>query len=280
MNTSEEIVIRLLREINELEDVRKLESAIWGVHDSIPTHQTITAVKNGGLVLGAYSGDRLVGFQYSFPGFNGRDIYLCSHTLGTDPDYRNKGIGEKLKWAQREEALKLGYSLITWTYDPLEGVNGYLNIGKLGGRCSTYIENCYGEMEDLLNEGIPSDRFLVEWYFGAEKEIDFSNVSDVDAVEHSVIKWNVNDEGLVVPGEAVIPNDLAQTTYVPIPKNYRQIRLTDLDAAMNWRMKTRKVFTQLFAQGWEVSGFKRINSPEIPVQFYIVTRKERATDEN
>lgn len=46
-----------------------------------------------------------------------------------------------------------------WTYDPLETVNGYLNLSKLGGVCTQYIENCYGEMPDILNAGLPSDRF-------------------------------------------------------------------------------------------------------------------------
>lgn len=45
MTKTQEIAIRSLHRIEELEDVRKLESDIWGENDSIPTHQTITAVK-------------------------------------------------------------------------------------------------------------------------------------------------------------------------------------------------------------------------------------------
>ncbi len=56
MSKADAINIRSLQQIEELEDTRKLESKIWGEADSIPTHQTITAVKNGGLVLGAFDG--------------------------------------------------------------------------------------------------------------------------------------------------------------------------------------------------------------------------------
>lgn len=274
MPITKEIEIRSLRQIDELEEVKQLESKIWGADDSIPTHQTITAVKNGGLVLGAYDGKQLVGFQYSFAGFNGKTPYLCSHILGTDPQFRNMGIGEKLKLAQREEALKLGYSLITWTYDPLESINGYLNIAKLGGVCSTYIPNCYGEMEDLLNSGIPSDRFLVEWHIERDKAPD-TEPRDVEVnylVENSLIRWACEKEGLPI-STAIGPLPDQDTTFVAIPKNFRSIRETNSEAAMGWRMKTREVFTILFQQGFEVTGFKKNNVTEIPVQFYVLSKK-------
>ncbi|PFN97480.1 GNAT family N-acetyltransferase [Bacillus sp. AFS076308] len=273
--TTEQIEIRSLYTNKELEEVRRLESKIWGESDSIPTHQTITAVKNGGLVLGAYCGDQLIAFQYSFPGFNGQSVYLCSHILGTDKHFRNNGIGEKLKLAQRNEALKLGYSLITWTYDPLESINGYLNIGKLGGVVSTYLPNCYGEMEDLLNSGLPSDRFLVEWHIRDEKSADtIGNAFEQDFVlKNSLLQWDVNDRGqpVVLPCTLKdLHNDAVQ--FVPFPKNYRSIRETDIELAGDWRMRTRDAFSELFDHGWQVSGFKKISNPEIPVNFYILTK--------
>jgi predicted GNAT superfamily acetyltransferase len=269
----EEIEIRSLCKIEELDEVRRLESKIWGESDSVPTHQTITAVKNGGLVLGAYVDGQLIGFQYSFPGFNGQSVYLCSHILGTDEQYRNKGIGEKLKHAQREEALKLGYSLITWTYDPLESINGYLNIGKLGGISTTYIPNCYGEMDDLLNSGIPSDRFLVEWHIGKEKETDTfgKEFTQEFVIENSCLKWQLNDHSL--PAISSIDSLHTGIKFVPVPKNYRMIRETNLELAKDWRMQTRAIFSEMFSQGWQVNGFKKISNPKIPVNFYILTRE-------
>jgi predicted GNAT superfamily acetyltransferase len=275
MTNTNQITIRSLHFIEELEEVRKLESSIWGENDSIPTHQTLTAVKNGGLVLGAYDDQKLVGFQYSFPGFDGNSLYLCSHMLGIDHAYRNKGIGNLLKIAQREEALKLGYTLITWTYDPLESVNGYLNIAKLGGICSHYIENCYGEMDDLLNNGIPSDRFLVEWHISN----DTKTVEKLDNIElnrvmsESIIQWEQNEEGFPVPGKqlalASLENELA---FVAIPKDFRSIRDHNSQLAQEWRMITRSVFTKLFSNGWKVIDFHKNNKTELPVQFYVLSK--------
>lgn len=273
-NLIEEIEVRVLNTIEQLEEIRALEAEIWGYSDSIPTHQTLTAVKNGGLVLGAFSNHQLIGFQYSFPGFNGQNVYLCSHILAMLPEYRNKGIGEKLKYAQREEAQKLGYRLITWTYDPLESINGYLNIGKLGGKCSSYIPNCYGEMEDLLNKGIPSDRFLVHWptqpqadHHSLETMLDFEETNN-----RTINQWEWK-EGVLSPttiGE--IAEDENHSIFVAIPKNYREIREKNQTIALRWRMKTREVFTTLFHQGYQVTGFRKNSDQNMPVNLYVLTK--------
>ncbi len=272
------IEIRSLHNIAELEEVRALESKIWGSQDSIPTHQTITSVKNGGLVLGAYLDDQLIGFQYSFPGFNRKSVYLCSHVLATDPLFRNKGIGEKLKIAQRDEARKLGYDLITWTYDPLESVNGYLNIGKLGAISSTYIPNCYGKMDDLLNGGIPSDRFLVEWNIAQDLGLGLgTKEQEVEAdfnIESCLIQLEIDHDGFPVPLlSSSLPKQADQIAYVAIPKNFREIKESNIGTATLWRMKTRELFTELFRQGWQVSGFKKNPITDSSVNFYILTKK-------
>src|SRR4051812_15600102 len=104
------ISIRRLETVPELKQVQELEIAVW--QDApLPIHQTITAIKNGGLVLGAFIKDKLVGFSYAFPGFSKGKVYLCSHMLGILQVYQGLGIGAALKQAQKEAAIKQGYSL-------------------------------------------------------------------------------------------------------------------------------------------------------------------------
>src|SRR5690606_18217859 len=126
----------------------------------------------GGLLIGAFIGDRAVGFQYSFAGFDGKKPYLCSHMLALLPEYRHSGLGSALKWRQAEMAREIGYDWIQWTFDPLESRNAYLNIRKLGGMVSTYWENCYGEMKDSLNAGLPTDRFRLDWWINSPRVTD------------------------------------------------------------------------------------------------------------
>ncbi|MDQ5850812.1 MAG: hypothetical protein M3380_01845, partial [Chloroflexota bacterium] len=167
MSTTE-IVVRHLEAIDEVRRVEALQREIWqmpGDREVVPLHLLVTAQKNGGLLLGAFSGEELAGFLFGFLGrtADGRWKH-CSHMLGVLAPYRGRGIGETLKAHQRAFVMEQGLDLITWTYDPLESVNAFLNIGKLGAICRTYLRNVYGDLRDELNRGLPTDRFQVDWW--------------------------------------------------------------------------------------------------------------------
>lgn len=250
------IEIRNLQTVKELEEVRKLEAIVWSFEDSVPVNQTITVVKNGGFILGAFLHNELVGFQYSFPGYDGHKIYLCSHSLGIHPKFRKLGIGEKLKWAQRELALEKGYDLITWTYDPLETVNGNLNLHKLGAVCSTYLVDAYGEMDDGLNSGLPTDRFLVEW-----RTKDEPQTSRRNAVGRTLVIESLSHGSFLHPGEMDLSSD-NQTLFVPVPGNFQEIKTHDFPLALAWREATRMIFTHYLERGWFVTNLvKDENNP-------------------
>lgn len=274
--TTASLAIRPLDTIEELAMVRDLEKIVWSPDESIPVEQTITAVKHGGMVIGAFAGERLIGFQYSFAGFDGKKTYLCSHTLGIHPDYRVSGIGHRLKLAQRTEAIRKGYDLITWTYDPLETVNGNLNIKKLGAICKKYVENCYGDMKDQLNAGVPSDRFQVEWWITSDHVLAILNKHTDNPVYSdrfpALIQVTTNDQGFVVPLQ--IDLSLAQfdgKLFVPVPAAFQKLKEHDLDMAIDWRLKTRAVFSYYCEKGWIVNEFVKNNVPE-HVHYYVLEK--------
>ena len=68
-----------------------LQREVWpgSETDIVPAHLLITAVHNGGLVLGAYEGEKLVGFVFGFPGIeptpDGPRLKHCSHMAGVLP---------------------------------------------------------------------------------------------------------------------------------------------------------------------------------------------------
>ncbi len=241
------IVIKELTTLEEMEQVQQLESRVWGIHP-LPTHQTLTAVKNGGIMVGAYDGAKLVGFSYGFAGFKNGRIYLCSHMLGIDETYRSQQIGEQLKHAQREIAIKKGYDSMHWTYDPLETRNGYLNLTKLNGICHTYIENCYGEMQDGFNKGLPSDRFEVHWHLTSEyveKQIEptIENPQPLGEIMS-------DDAGLPILKITELENLTADVYSLPVPLDFQSLKATSQEHAMHWRMETRKVFQAVFHAGY------------------------------
>jgi predicted GNAT superfamily acetyltransferase len=238
--------IRTLHSVEDLEAVRRLESLVWSFEDSVPVNQSVAVVKNGGFILGAYYHGKLIGFQYSFPGFDGKKVYLVSHSLGIHPDFRKFGIGEMLKQAQKNTAGEMGYDVITWTYDPLETVNGNLNLHKLGAVVRTYIPNIYGEMSDQLNAGIATDRFLVEWWIRHSKSNrvtgnDLYSAIDLKECEHG---WLVDKVDLTLSQNHIS---------VSVPGHFQKVKRADLSLAIDWRIKTRDVFSHYLNHGWIVT---------------------------
>lgn len=243
-----QMLIREIKTIAELEQVQQLELNVWGL-SPLPVSQTLTAVKNGGIVVGAYEGDTLVGFSYGFPGFKNGKPYLCSHMLGIASHCRAQGIGELLKQKQRNIAIERGYDKMLWTYDPLETRNGYLNLTKLNAVCDTYVENCYGEMQDGLNKGLPSDRLEVNWYLTSKYVAQKEYINTPNA--HPIIEYITNSQGYPVLCE-FHPNDVYdENAYLlPVPIDFQALKKNNPEVALDWRFKTRTIIQTLFAQGY------------------------------
>ena len=161
-----QILIRKIKDHGDFEKVVRIQKKVWGHSDAdlTPAHQYCIHIQMGAILLGAFVDGTLVGFVYSFPAVHGGVLTQHSHLLAVLPKYQGMGIGKKLKWAQRREALKQGIGLITWTYDPMQAKNANLNLHTLGVRSRTYIPDFYGNVPALrLGPGIPTDRLLIEW---------------------------------------------------------------------------------------------------------------------
>ena len=155
------ILMRSCQGHDELEACVQIEIETWGYDptDVIPRKAFLVWQKVGGQVIGAFdtglpgadpegAPESLVGFVLSLPGIKIVDgepkFYLHSHMLAVRDSYRNRGVGMKLKLAQRRDALDRGIRLIEWTFDPLEIKNAYLNIRKLGAIVRRYEVDFYG----------------------------------------------------------------------------------------------------------------------------------------
>ncbi|KZE38682.1 hypothetical protein AV656_07200 [Bhargavaea cecembensis] len=261
----EQPVIRSF-EKEETHQASELERAVWG--SATPPQQFMTAMKNGGLLIGAFIGDRAVGFQYSFAGFDGKRPYLCSHMLALLPEYRHLGLGAAMKRHQAELAREIGYDWIQWTFDPLESRNAYLNIRKLGGVVSTYWENCYGEMKDPLNAGLPSDRFRLDWWIESPRVTDGVRQPGLDEEKPYRLSFSASGQPVLEPpGE--VPDTAAFA--IPVPADFQGLRKEDMALAIDWREKTRKVFTQAFRTGYVLADVRRKDGR---LNEYVLVKKE------
>jgi predicted GNAT superfamily acetyltransferase len=170
-NPSTDIRIESLTTLEHLERCVILQIEVWGYSDGdvIPRRMFVVAQRIGGQVMGAFDGDTLVGFAMSLPGFRNGHPYLHSHMLAVLPQYRNAGIGRRLKLAQRDDAIAKGFDLMEWTFDPLEIRNAHLNISRLGAIARRYQPDFYGPSSSPLQGGLPTDRLYAEWWLNSDR---------------------------------------------------------------------------------------------------------------
>ncbi len=169
--SGDSIVIRNCEGIEELRSCVVLQKEVWNFSDAdlVPLRMFVVAEKVGGQVMGAFDGSEMVGFALSVPGTRSGHVYLHSHMLAVRKEYRNGGLGRRLKFMQRDDALARGIELIEWTFDPLEIKNAFLNIERLGAIVRRYNINQYGRTSSPLQGGLPSDRLIAEWWLKSKR---------------------------------------------------------------------------------------------------------------
>ena len=164
--TMTDLEILPLTSFEHFERCVEIQLATWGYSDGdvIPRRVFIVASRIGGQVLGAFDGDTMIAFAMALPGIRDGMAYLHSHMLAVLPEYRNRGLGRRMKLAQRDAAIARGIELIEWTFDPLEIRNAHLNIARLGAIVRRYQPNFYGPSSSPLQGGLPTDRLYAEWW--------------------------------------------------------------------------------------------------------------------
>lgn len=268
------IQYRMITEIDQIEEVVELQIKVWGEGNVTPPAQLIATIHNGGVVIGAYEDEKLVGFCYGFPGFEHGETYLCSHMLGILDPYRDRGIGKQLKLAQRSWALAYGYQKMTWTFDPLEARNAYLNLCKLGGIVRTYIPAYYGHMGDKINKGLPADRFVLEWLLASTRVEKAVAGLPIDHERWSTyprrLDWEMAGK---YPTPCLGEAAADQNGYlVPVPRSIHEIKRDEIEVAQEWRFALREQFSQLFGVGYALVGMIKTDEP---VQYYVLEKNER-----
>lgn len=243
-----EYEIRELTTIEEFAEHERLQREVWGsTAIDVPSNLLAAGARHGAVILGAYSGGRMVGLLYGFPAITHELLHHHSHMLGVLPEHRRHGLGYALKLRQRELVLAQGLELITWTVDPMEVGNNVFNFGQLQVVCRTYIVNAYGEMDDALNRGLPSDRLEVEWHLR-------SPAPDVAPTEPPIEIGGAQPRGDGLPEPVRIDAAPGRAAAVRVPLDLRQVRSSNPVLAHWWRLHLRELFTQLFSDGYLLTG--------------------------
>jgi predicted GNAT superfamily acetyltransferase len=263
---TKDVSIRALKEAAEFQQCEELQRRVWGMGDIsiVPLHLLLTAQKNGGLVLGAFDEQgAMVGFVFGFLGMTDQgQVKHCSHMAGVLPEHQGQQIGYRLKLAQRQHVLAQGLDLATWTYDPLEGTNASLNIGKLGVICRTYLPDVYGDTGIQLHLGLPTDRFEIEWWVRSQRvgerlESRHDKLTLDKALGMGAERANRTsfDERGLLRSEMGDRASRAEAVLIEIPADFQAIKSADMGLAREWRAQTREIFENCFDAGYVATDF-------------------------
>jgi predicted GNAT superfamily acetyltransferase len=263
------ITYRDLTTLEEFARVVELERVIWGpgYDEVVPVPILAVTVKRGGILIGAFEANQMIGFVYSLPGIKHGKPTQWSDMLGVLDEFRNAGVGRELKLLQRERTLAMGLDLIEWTYDPMQAMNAHLNFVKLGVVVEEYEENVYGESSSPLHRGNPTDRFVAEWWVRephVERRIAPAGTRVRLKLDTTYIGTDLAD---AQPVNRVAENgdwlesvdvDLsldARRLLVHIPMGFTDMLARNPELALAWRVCTRAIFTTYFDRGYKAVDF-------------------------
>lgn len=236
---TENLTIRECTSVEELEGCVRLQYEVFALPEIevSPVRHFIVTRSAGGFTLGAFDGDRMVGFVLSVPAFLRSERAFYSHMTAVAKDYQGKGVGARLKWAQRERARVEGVKYIKWTFEPVKSRNAYFNLEKLGAVIRDYARNFYGTDYSTVQEankkiGMASDRLFAEWDLESEK-----------------VKTLASGGEFTEKGSPV--------REISIPGDWSGIVAADPDRALEEQLRVRDEFESAFAAGLVCRSFRR-----------------------
>src|SRR2546423_4289617 len=235
-----DVVIRECTTIEEFDACVRLQRDVFGLPDMeiSPRRHLIVSRQAGGWTLGAFQGAELVGFVHHMAAVRGEEAFGYSHMMAVAESQQNKGLGARLKWAQRERALVEGRTFIKWTWDPMRARNAHFNLNRLGAIVRAYAVNFYGtDYTTTAGEfgkplGLDSDRLFAEWHLRSPR---------VEAY-----------------ARRLTPPDLGEpAATVVIPSDWTALMREDIETTRRELLRVRTEFQQAFAAGLVCAGFAR-----------------------
>jgi predicted GNAT superfamily acetyltransferase len=235
-----DVEIREVASMEEYDACIQLQRAVFGLPDLeiSPRRHLIVSREAGGWTLAAFNEGRLVGFVHHLAAVRGDEIFGYSHMMAVAADFQNRGVGARLKWAQRARALSEGRDFIKWTFEPLRARNAHFNLNRLGVVIRDYAVNFYGTdyVTNPLEKaagvtGMDSDRLFANW------ELNSARVKAFAAGQEFPL--GKPDEVIEIPGD------------------YSALLKSDPGTAKREQLRVREEFLAALGAGLVCRGFDR-----------------------
>lgn len=252
----------VIRRAESLADYRACQDAqrqAWGITEEnyvVPVATLVGAQLHGGLVLGAFlpTGEA-VGMSFAFLGRIEGRVGLYSQLTGIVPGYQDRGIGYRLKTAQRSIARREGLPCIAWAFDALQAGNARFNLDKLGATAGRFVVDMYGPRTDALNRDTPTDRLVVVWETLGEPTPERPDAEALVRLPRLIALVEGPSPGAPAePTYAGLPES-APGLLLEVPPDVNALRARDPGLAGRWGTAVRRAFLAAFAAGYRAVGF-------------------------
>jgi len=253
-------------------------------HQQIIPSSLLAAIhRSGGIILGAYDiaiePPRLVGCLIDLPPADKPTSFCVTLLHNVRKEARNHGIGYQLRVTERVECQEKELDFISWTIDPLYGIEAHLTLNKLGAIAPSYRREYFSGMADSSKQGFITDQLEVEWWINSPR------VSAT--VDHGKPppQFRIGFEQMEVVTKTTLVNTvtrrLAQIESRPtsdyllfeIPTYLEPLQTHYPELTQDWRLKTRDAFENFFHQGYVISAFVH----EAGRSFHLFERTEKRT---
>lgn len=249
------VEIRTATDLSDLDVARRIFDVVWpDPNDCTQVQPNLmrALVHAGGYASVAYLDEVPVAAAFAFVGrhevTDGWHQHLHSHMAAVIDGYRDRHIGSALKLHQRVWALERGIDTVVWTFDPLVRRNARLNVLKLGVDVEGFEIDFYGNMDDGINSGDPTDRLFAWW------RLDSPRV-------YAAMSGRLEPLDLLALEE--VGRDVVE---IELPEDIVALRASDPQEAVRWRLDLRAALTDAFAAGYRIVGVS-------PAGGYILERQ-------
>ncbi len=237
--TKPEIKVRECETRDELAECVQLQRDVFALPEIeiSPVRHLIVTKHAGGFALGAFAGEKLIGFVLSVPAFLRGEKAFYSHMTAVAKNFQSLGIGAKLKWAQAARAREEGARYVKWTFQPVMARNAFFNLEKLGAVVRHYEPNFYGTDYTTSGSqgekiGLDSDRLFAEWDLEGEK------VRKLERGERAEEKSEIVQK-------------------IEIPNDWNDLVRSNPSKAIEEQKRIKQEFQTAFAGGLIAKGFER-----------------------
>jgi len=271
--TSQEVRIRPV-ERGELRTCEAIMGEVFSFDDIdvIPAWQMYSSSRHGGIVLGAFIDERLVGFSFAYPAYDGHP-YLFSSGLFVLAEYESRGIGYQLKVEQGRQARARGHREIVWTVEPLNSKAIRLYM-KLGATLVEYEREMYEELNlGGVDAGVVADEVVVRWMLPEEEPGTFPNRVAVPLPEMPCLTRSEPMGEFRALTSTATSSEPRDPVRLEIPWDLQGLKADSLEAASEWRLGVRTLMEMLFAKGFQ--GVDQVLKKSERRSFIVFTRGAR-----